>query len=247
MADASIPSYKDYREGEPIPPVDPEDLKRMWRLRPPSSWEDQRAACGPGADIAAIWRRRSMIWMLADFDSGQLLAPWQHGEKLDDAVFRIAATFPLREHKHRGYKIAGDEHFGFDPNAFVQRLIEETGIAHVWTPVVTKVPEGGRGIVTTSVNFTGQTPNPERNAKQQARQLLWDIWSRLANLDRLLSHSDEQAFSDKESFRLATELFDDFVADSVDLLREVEAKFRADGFPPMETLAELERRAQRRV
>jgi hypothetical protein len=185
--------------------------------------------------------------MLADYNQGQLLAPWHHGNELDDVVFRIAAAFPLRELKHKSYMIGGDEHFGFDPNAFVQRLIEETGIAHVWEPVVTKIPEGGRAMSTCSVNFEGQAPNPERNAKQQARQLLWDIWSRLANLDRLLSHSDEQAFSDKESFRLATELFDDFVADSVDLLGEVEAKFRADGFPPIETLAELERRAQHRA
>jgi len=30
MADASIPKFKNYTEGEPIPPVDPEDIKRMW-------------------------------------------------------------------------------------------------------------------------------------------------------------------------------------------------------------------------
>ena len=45
---------------------------------------------------------------------------------------------------HETYMIAGDEYFGFDPNAFVQRLIEETGISHVWEPVATKVLEGGR-------------------------------------------------------------------------------------------------------
>jgi len=32
----------------------------------------------------------------------------------------------------------GDEKFGFDPNAFVQRLIDETGIPHVWIPIPTK-------------------------------------------------------------------------------------------------------------
>jgi hypothetical protein len=30
MADISIPKFKTYAEGEPIPPVDPEDIKRVW-------------------------------------------------------------------------------------------------------------------------------------------------------------------------------------------------------------------------
>jgi len=30
MADTDIPKFKTYAEGEPIPPVDPEDIKRMW-------------------------------------------------------------------------------------------------------------------------------------------------------------------------------------------------------------------------
>jgi hypothetical protein len=64
--------------------------------------------------------------------------------------------------------IPGDEMFGFDRHAFVERLIEETGVAHVWKPVATRIPAGGRTFVTTSVNFTGQTTNPERNAKHQA-------------------------------------------------------------------------------
>ena len=210
--------------------------------------QDLRAALSPGADIPAVSHRCEMIRTLTHFN---LLAPWQHGEELDHTAFRIAATFPIRELSQRNYMIPGDEYFGFDPNAFVQRLIEETGVSHVWEPVSTKISEGGRCYITASVNFkgqvAGQVPDQEREAKRRARDLVWEVWSRFANLDRLLSHSDEQAFSDKESFRLATELFDDFVADSVDLLREVESKFRADGFPPMETLAELERRAQRRV
>jgi hypothetical protein len=51
----------------------------------------------------------------------KLLTPWQHGEDLDDAVFRIAATFPLRELRSKRYMIPGDECFGFDPNAAVAR------------------------------------------------------------------------------------------------------------------------------
>jgi hypothetical protein len=70
-----------------------------------------------------------MVETLARYNKGQLLAPWHQGVELHEAVFRIAATFPLRYLKHKSYMIPGDEHFGFDPNAFVQRLIEETGIS----------------------------------------------------------------------------------------------------------------------
>ena len=30
MADTDIPKFKTYADGEPIPSVDPEDIKRMW-------------------------------------------------------------------------------------------------------------------------------------------------------------------------------------------------------------------------
>ena len=137
MADS--PKLKTYAEGEAIPSVDSEDIKRFWHVKPPwRSGNDVQSACSPAADTAAVFRRWTMIRMIYE-----LLTPWQHGDELDDAVFQVAATFPLRELKHRPYMIPGDEHFGFDPNAFVQRLIEETGISHVWEPVATKVAEAG--------------------------------------------------------------------------------------------------------
>jgi hypothetical protein len=57
---------------------------------------------------------------------------------------------------HKSYRIPGDERFGFDPNAFVQRLIEETGIQHVWEPVATKIAEGQRMYITISFSIEGQ-------------------------------------------------------------------------------------------
>lgn len=84
--------------------------------------------------------------MIGTLNIFKLLTPWQQGEELDDAVFRVAATFPLRELKHKNYMMPGDEYFGFDPNAFVQQLIDETGIPHVWEPAQTKVGEGGRHV-----------------------------------------------------------------------------------------------------
>jgi hypothetical protein len=72
--------------------------------------------------------------------------------------------------------IPGDEHLGFDPNAFVQRLIEETGISHVWEPVRTKVAEGGRCFVTMRIptrdpNRGERVPYTEHDAKHGARQI----------------------------------------------------------------------------
>lgn len=234
MADA-IPNFKTYAEGEPIPPVDPEDIKRCWHLKPP--WRpgnDQQSACNPGADVQAVFWRWVMIDTLTTYN---LLTPWQHDEELDDAVFRIAATFPIKVLGHKGYKISGDEILPFDPNAFVQQLIEETGVSHGWEPVSTKVPEGGRSI---SMSVAGPVPDPKR----QAQDLLWEIWKRFVNVDRLMSHTDEQALSDKEAFHLVTKLFDDSAAENADLVRDLEAGFRIHGGPPLATLIELERRAQ---
>jgi hypothetical protein len=240
MADASIPNFKTYTEGDPIPPVDPEDIKRFWKLKPPwGPGNNEQSACSPGADTAAVFRRWAMIDTLTTL---KLLAPWQHGEELDDAVFRIAATFPLRYLKHKNYMISGDEHFGFDPNAFVQQLIEETGISHVWEPVATKVPEGGRGYVTISVDSKGQgPPDPEREAKHQARELLWQIWSRFAQLGDLMP------LRDKWTVSRAAELFDNFVIANDDLFREVESGLRTRKGVPLAILTEVERRAEGRV
>src|SRR5712691_8738536 len=133
MPDAEISKFRIRKEGEPIPPVDPEDIKRCWNLRPPwNPGNDQQSACSPGADVEAVFRRWAMIDTLSCF---RLLTPWQHGEEVDDAVFRVAATFPIREFRPKNYMIPGDERFGLDPNAFVQRLIEETGMPHVWERV----------------------------------------------------------------------------------------------------------------
>jgi hypothetical protein len=234
-------------EGDLVPPVDPEDIKRLREFEKTSKmigangwqWLQDRNAAFPSADIGAISDRDLMIKTLAIY---KLLSPWQHGEELDDAVFRIAATFPLREHKHRTYMIPGDETLGFDPNAFVQRLIEETGISHVSEPVVTRIPEGGRMIVTVSANFEGQAPNPERNAKHQARQILWGIWKRFApSLDEVVSHSEKE-----QAAEVVATIFADFLLDNIDLVRQLEDSFKDLQHVPLDPiLSELEQRAQR--
>jgi hypothetical protein len=248
-ANSPIPKFKAYTEGEPIPPVDPEELKRRWKIKIPWTREALEAAWRLEAEISAVSSRYGMIRTLAGYNQDQLLAPWRHGEELHDAVFRIAATFPLRYLKHKSYMISGDEHFGFDPNAFVQRLIEETGISHVWEPVQTKIPEGGRLFVTsriaTRVSNPGErVPNTEREPKGQARQVLWDIWKRFSpSLDQVLSHSDKE-----EASQLVATFFANFLLDNIDLVRQLEDAFRDLQHVPLDPiLSELERRAQRWV
>ena len=148
-------------------------------------------------------------------------------------MFRIAATFPLHEVTIKPYMIPGDEYFwfGFDPNAFVQRLIEETGISHVWELIPTKVPEGGRG--SAFPTFEGQ--DPKREAKRQTRELVWAIWKRFSpSRDQLTADSDIVAI-----------LFADFLMNNMDLVSQVEAEFTGARRGDLNPLMELERRAQR--
>ena len=235
-ADANIPNFRPYAEGEPIPLVDPEDIKRVWRQMFSSGFEDLHEAYRPGADPSAILRRCAIVQTLSCL---KVLTPWQHGEELDDAVFRVAAIFPIREFWPKDYRVAGDERFGFDPNGFMRRLVEETGISHVLELIPTRVPEGQRGYSTVSATFRGQgPPDPEQEAKRQARELMWQIWIRFANLGDLLPLRDRATVS-RTAF-----LFDHFVTRNLDLLREVEAGLMPGKFVRDAILIEVERRAQ---
>jgi hypothetical protein len=242
MTNADIPKFKTYADGEAIPPVDPEDIKRFWHVKPPwRSGNDVQSACSLAADTAAVFSR---WWMIQALITYNLLTPWQHGKELDDAVFQVAATFPLRELKHKSYMIPGDEYFGFDPNAFVQRLVDETGIAHVWEPVATKVPEGGRAFSYSLVGGARER-DPDATAKHAARQILWELWKRFSpSLDEIVSHRDKEQASE-----LVATFFGDFLIDNFDLVRQVEDSLAGrggagHGDSPMDPLDELERRAQ---
>jgi hypothetical protein len=234
VAYASIPNFKTYAEGESIPQVDPEDLKRRWNIKPPWTSQALQAAWSHEGDSSAVSNRDGMIRTLI---THELLAPWQQGEEVDDAVFRIAATFPIRWFKRHDYMIEGDKLFGFDPNAFVQRLVEETGIAHTWEPIRTKIGEGGRGFAMCVLDGG----DPDRQAKHQARELLWMIFKRFSPiLDLVTSHNDGE-----NAAHNAAVLFADFLMDNIDLVRQIEASFSAGtGGGRLDLLTELERRAQ---
>lgn len=249
MADTDIPKFKTYAEGEPIPPVDPEDIKRMHEYERTHSkvgangcqWlQGLKAALSPEAEFSDVSSRHRMVETLARYNNDQLLSPWHQGKELHEAVFRIAATFPLRYLKHKSYMIPGDEHFGFDPNAFVQKLIEETGISHVWEPVQTKISEGGRAFSYALVGGLRER-DPYAAAKQGARQILWELWKRFSpSLDEVVAHSDKE-----EAAHIVATFFANFLLDNVDLVRQLEEAFRDRQHVPLDSiLSELERKAQ---
>jgi hypothetical protein len=53
------------------------------------------SACSPGANVVAVWYRASILGVLQTLPENPL-KPWSHEGELDDAVFQIAATFPLK-------------------------------------------------------------------------------------------------------------------------------------------------------
>jgi len=82
------PKFKTYKEGEPIPPVDSEDIRRTWeydRTHNPvgtKGWDwllNRQAVCSPGADVWDVAHRHRMIETLITY---KLLTPWHHGEEL---------------------------------------------------------------------------------------------------------------------------------------------------------------------
>jgi hypothetical protein len=224
MPDAEVPQFRVSNEAEPIPPVDPEDLKHRWSTRKQRlTCDATRAAQRQEANNVAVSQRFRMVSMLEGFNKGQLLAPWKHGEELDDAVFRLAATFPLRPLRQHIYMVPGDSMAGFDPNAFVEKLIEETGIQHTWIPVLSTLPEGSCPYIKTRA---GQGPMDsealkrfmagdlsEREARRDARELLWAVWSKC---HPNISQPDRRMPDEIATMSVAM-YFADFAIDNIDL------------------------------
>jgi hypothetical protein len=51
-----------------------------------------KRACSPGANVMAVWYRLSILKLLCQ--QGHLSA-WLHDDEPIEAVFRVAATFPM--------------------------------------------------------------------------------------------------------------------------------------------------------
>lgn len=99
------------KPGEPVPEVDPDDLKTVWRLnrdlqaRHPGQQVATGSrvyehACKTGADIQAVGYRAAVLSMmihLAQHPENPIkeLRPWLKADQLNDVVFRAAAKVPM--------------------------------------------------------------------------------------------------------------------------------------------------------
>ena len=115
------------QEGD-APAVNPDDLKKVWQFcgdfeaRNPGQCGSigstvYQSVCSPGADVASVWYRASMLWVLKEMMPEQL-AYWTHDGHLDDAVFEVAATFPMQKMKTSVVR----EGSPFDVEEFVKQI-----------------------------------------------------------------------------------------------------------------------------
>ncbi len=77
--------------------------------------------CSPGADIGAVTYRLAMLELL-EMDPGELLARWKRSGEFEEAVFRVAATIPMK------WMEIGvpQSSLPFDVDAFIQELQEKS-------------------------------------------------------------------------------------------------------------------------
>jgi hypothetical protein len=76
-----------------------------------------KSVCSPGADALSVWYRASMLALTIKMRP-DLLAPWIRDGQPDDAVFEVAATFPM-EKMRTGIVREG---LPFDVEEFVKRI-----------------------------------------------------------------------------------------------------------------------------
>ena len=83
-----------------VPAVKPDDLKNVWRLfggQSRASGESvYKSVCSPGADARSVWYRASMLALTIKMRP-ELLAPWISDGLPVNAVFEVAATFPMEK------------------------------------------------------------------------------------------------------------------------------------------------------
>jgi len=89
--------------GEPVPKVDPEDLKILWRTQQEAEARAGRQValgkdlaqqiCKTGADIQALGYRVNLLWLLSQIAPTQFAAFLKDGQPID-AAFRAAANVP---------------------------------------------------------------------------------------------------------------------------------------------------------
>ncbi len=94
--------------GTDVAAVNPNDLRNVWTMMRDLQAHAQagqsgsissglyESVCSPGANVLAVWYRASILGALQTLP-GKPLTPWSHEGELDDAVFQIAAKFPMKK------------------------------------------------------------------------------------------------------------------------------------------------------
>ncbi|HKV79547.1 MAG TPA: hypothetical protein VJP02_15470 [Candidatus Sulfotelmatobacter sp.] len=89
--------------GEPVPAVDPENVKTVWQIGRDAQASNGcgvaigidliKQACKPGDNIEAVSYRSTLIWLMSQIAPEDLGRFMRDGQP-DDAVFRAAAKVP---------------------------------------------------------------------------------------------------------------------------------------------------------
>ena len=103
--DPGNPPFFGGNPGEPVPKVDPQDLKTLWQkqqelqARHPGEQVAMgmglaEQICKPGADIPALGYRATILWLLSQIERERFAAFTKDGQPID-AAFRAAAKVPV--------------------------------------------------------------------------------------------------------------------------------------------------------
>lgn len=91
----------DTPSGGSVPPVDPADLRSVWKMQSDAQARNPGQQIGISADVykraseadvRAVYERVSHLWIL---EKVGVLASWLRDGVPDDAVFHIAAKIPM--------------------------------------------------------------------------------------------------------------------------------------------------------
>ncbi|PWT91842.1 MAG: hypothetical protein C5B55_07450 [Blastocatellia bacterium] len=111
MADEQLARLESFRalikaaeRGAPIPPVNPDDLRRLHDTHAAISRrypgkdgvvtvDSIARVCSSGANLPAVWLRYTRLRLL--INEG-ILTEWQRSTGLDDTVYEMAATIPMK-------------------------------------------------------------------------------------------------------------------------------------------------------
>jgi hypothetical protein len=125
-----------YNPGEIVATVNPADIKALWQIRREAEARNpgQQVAiggldrtCSAGADVYSTGYRATILALLyhaveqrPEESEAQTLAKWKHGDELDDAIFRVMATIPIRWIPKDGM-----QGLPFDGGDFIKRVEQE--------------------------------------------------------------------------------------------------------------------------